>query len=255
MSEEISSDEFKMLLISSGENPDYASWDGFTKLIQGAINMNSRMKFNKDFVDEYSEWIDADDLPGLTRALRMHQMDNYIFASLAAFTVEIPKSVPLVAWAAENKRLYPGWHGECVNLRTLLLMGYDVDAQDPASGNTALHCMCALQWGPGVHLQAIGYLLNSEADCNIKNMNGDTPVTYLAGAFPWSDDVHNAFGLLLKGGGNPFIPSNDGKTAMDLLRDNQRDHDQSPNRAAVIEYLEMMNDTPNAKPARTAARL
>lgn len=253
--EEISSDEFKMLLLSSGEHPDYQSWEGFEKLCQGAINMNARNGYTKGFEDEYEALMDAGTPEKLMQKLWEHQLDNYIFSSIAAFRLKIPSVVPLVPWAANNKQLYQGWHGECVNLRFLLLAGYDVDAKDPDSGNTALHYMCGLKWGPGVHLKAIQYLLESEADCNIKNNNGDTALTYLAGSFPWSDSIHNAFGLLLKGGGNPFIPANDGKTALDLLKENQANQDKSPSRAAVIDWIELMGSTPNPKPSRTASRL
>ena len=255
MSEEISSDEFKMLLLTSEGHPEYQSWEGFQKLIQGAINMDGRNGYTKDFVDEYQSLIKDGDKEGLMDALERDQMDNYIFSSIAAFRLKAPSEIPLVVWAAKNKWLYEGWHGECVNLRTLLLMGYDVDAVDQSTGNTALHFMCGLKWGPSVHLKAIRYLLDSEADCNIKNNNGDTPVTYLAGSFPWTDDAHNALWMLIKGGGNPFIPANDGKTALDLLKENQASKDESVARGTIIDYLELMNETPNAKPSRTAARL
>ena len=253
--EEISSDEFKMLLLSSGEHPDYQSWEGFEKLCRGAINMNSRNGYTKDFEDEYISLLEAGKPEKLMQKLWEHQLDNYIFSSLAALRLGIGSAVPLVPWAANNKQLYQGWHGECVNLRFLLLAGYDADAQDPDSGNTALHYMCGLKWGPGVHLQAIQYLLDSGADCNIKNKNGDTPVTYLAGSFPWSEKVHNAFMMLIKAGGNPFIPANDGKTALDLLKENQANQDESIARQTIIDYLELMDETPQAKPSRTASRL
>lgn len=255
MAEEISADEFKTLLLMSWDNPDYESWEGFEKLCQGALNMNARNGYTKDFEEEYMELLEAQDFPALMSRLYAHQLDNYIFGSIAAFKVQVPKEIPLVAWAAENKRQYQGWHGECSNLRFLLLAGYDVDAQDPDSGNTALHAMCGLRWGPGVHIRAIQYLLDSGADCNIKNKSGDTALTYLAGSYPWTDNAHNAFGMLLKDGGNPFIESNDGKTAFDLLKDNQSNQDKSPSRAAVIDWIELMSGTPNAKPARTASRL
>jgi ankyrin repeat protein len=255
MPEEISSDEFKMLLLTSEGNPEYQSWEGFTKLCQGAINMNARNGYTKEFEDEYIALLKAGETEKLSQALWSHQLDNYIFSSLAAFRLQIPSNVPLVPWAAENKRLYPGWHGECVNLRFLLVAGFDVDAQDPHSGNTALHHMCGLQWGPGVHLKAIRYLLDSGADCNIKNNIGDTAVTYLAGSYPWTDNAHNAFGMLMEGGGNPFVPSNDGMTALDLLKGNQADQDKSESRASLIDYLELMESTPKAKPSRKASRL
>ena len=255
MAEELSSDEFKMLLLMSGENPDYQSWEGFARLIRGAINMNARVGYTKEFEEVYEALLEAEKMPELMKAMWSHQLDNYIFGSIAAFLLKIPSVVPLIAWAAQNKQLYPGLRGECVNLRFLILAGYDVNQPDPESGNTALHCKCGLKWGPGVHLQAIQYLLDNGADCNIKNKNGDTPVTYLAGAYPWSDYVHNVFGLLLEHGGDPTIAANDGKTALDLLKQNQRDHDKSANRLSAIEFIELSGEAPKARPTSQTQRL
>jgi len=54
---------------------------------------------------------------------------------------------------------------------------------------------------------------------------------------------------------NPFIPANDGKTALDLLKENQANQDESIARQTIIDYLELMDETPNERPSRTASRL
>lgn len=51
-----------------------------------------------------------------------------------------------------------------------------------------------------------------------KNSNGDTPMTYLCGSSVWGDVQREVFLMLLRAGSDPREPSNDGTTALDLLR-------------------------------------
>lgn len=252
---EMDSDKFKMLLLMADEQEQYQSWEGFSKLISGAVNMDKADGYSIAFQREYEDLLEAKDVKGLLNTLIAHQMDNYILGSFAAFHLELPKNLPLIPYAAENKRLYEGWHGEIANLRTLMLFGFDIDAVTGDTGNTALHAMCGLQWGKGVHSRAINLLLDAGADCNIKNYGGDTPLTYLAGSFPWTKEVHMAFAAMLDHGADPHIASEDGKAAIDVLMETQATQDQSPARQSVIEGIELQGFIAKAKPARSAPRL
>ena len=251
----MSADEFKMLLIMSYDQQEYDSWEAFPNLIRGAVTMDRDDGYSLSFQEEYRSLIAANDVKGLTETLIAHQMDNYILGSIAAYQMGLPKSLPLIPYAAENKRLYEGWHGEISNLRTLMLFGFDIDAQMVESGNTALHAMCGLRWGKGVHNRAISLLLEAGADCNLKNNSGDTPLTYLAGSYPWTTEVHSAFTGMLEHGADPLIPANDGKTAMDLLRDNQSERDPNPGRLSLIEALELKQMVAEKRKASSIPRL
>lgn len=248
-------DKFTTLLLMADEHLEYRSWDGFEKLIKGAINLDEAEGFSKPFMDRYIALMKGGDNDAVMQALIADQMDNYILGSFAAHRLGLTKELPLIAYAAKNKQLFEGWHGEVSNLRCLMLFGFDVDATVIESGNTALHLMCGLKWGPGVHERAIELLLDAGADCNIKNKNGDTPLTYLAGSFPWTDAVHKTFNNMLSHGANPLIPANDGKNALDILKDNQKNQDKSGGRISVIELIELSDVAAKPKPVRLAPRL
>lgn len=170
----------------------------------------------------------------LANILEADLSDNYIDSGLAAIALGVDKSLPLVAWAATNRRHFPGYKGELALLRTLLWANYDPSAQSEETGNTALHMMCSLAWGPGVYPRAVGYLLEFDADVNARNNRGDTPLITLSGAVRWSPLHTEAFNLLVNDGADELVEADDGSTALSILIENQsKAHDAQ--RAELID--------------------
>ena len=249
-------DEFKMMLIRADLQEEYQTWEGWQRMISGALNLCGQHGFAEAFVQEYEALVDADDRVGLMEKVFADQMDNYILGSLALHILDVPRELPVIAYAAENKRLYEGWHGEIANLRALIIMGFDVDGTALESGNTALHAMCGLRWGKGVHLRGIQALLEGGANPNIQNNGGDSAFTYLCGSHPWTKEVHQAASLLLDHGADAHLAANDGSTGFSLLQANQKNQDQSPARQSLIDELELRKLVARPRaPIRTAPRL
>ena len=190
-----------------------------------------------DFEKTYRALAVDGDPNALYGQLYSDQMDNYIMGTFAACRMDIPKDTPLVAWAAENKRLYKGLHGEIANLRTLLIMGFNPNVTDGTSGNTAMHNMCGLKWGDGVHVRAIKVLLESGANPNIPNVNGDTPFNYLCGSHPFTDHVQAALLMMLAAGADPSIKAADGADALHVLKLTEN-FEPDPARLALIKKIE-----------------
>lgn len=172
----------KMALFQSDLAPENQDWDAWRSLLGQIVSADPGGLACADFERSYRASV-ADSREFFGKLLA-DQMDNYILGSFAAYRMGVPQRVPLVAWAAENNRLYPGWHGEIANLRTLLILGYDADVPDPQDGNMDLHKMCNLKWGPGVHVRAVTALLKSGASPNIANNSGDTAFGYLCVSHP-----------------------------------------------------------------------
>lgn len=247
--------QFKLLLIQSDLQEQYAGWEGFSKLISGAVQMDKNEGFSGDFQRDYAELLNAGDMQGLMQRLIFDQMDNYILGSMAAFQLDLPKVLPLVPFAAENKMLYEGLRGEISNLRMLLLMGFDANAANPGTGNTALHSMCNLKWGKGIHNRAIECLLQSGASPNSQNNSGDTPFVYLCGSYPWTPECHKAAAAMLEFGADPYISSKDGSTGLSLLQANQTNQDESPARQALIDVIELQGTIKTPPKQRSAPTL
>jgi len=188
------------------------------------------------------------DTNALYEQLCSDQLDNYIMGTFAACRMGIPKDTPLVAWAAENKRLYKGLHGEIANLRTLLIMGFNPNVTYAMNGNTAMHKMCRLNWGEGVHVRAIKVLLESGANPNIPNVIGDTPFCYLCGSYPFTDHVQEALLMMLAAGADPSIKAEDGADALHVLKSTEK-FEPDPARLALIKKIEndlAVRETQNA---------
>ena len=190
-----------------------------------------------DFEKIYRALAVDGDTDALYEQICSDQLDNYIMGTFAACRMGIPKDTPLVSWAAENKRRYKGLHGEIANLRTLLIMGFNPNATDSTSGNTAMHKMCSLNWGEGVHVRAIKVLLESGANPNIPNVNGDTPFNYLCGSHPFTDHVQAALLMMLAAGADPTIKAADGADALQVLNFTEN-FEPDPARLALIKKIE-----------------
>ena len=232
---------FKMTLLQADLVQELQSWEGWSTFIAGAVEFCREHGCADSFVSEYQRFVNVGDQDGLLDKIRADQMDNYIVGSFALHLMGAPPEFPVVAYAAQNKRLYEGLGGEIANLRTLLLFGYDVDASTSEGGDTALHFMSGLRWGKGVHLRAIQALLEAGANPNAQNNRGDSAFTYLCGSFPWSEDVHLAAVMMLEHGADARLPAKDGLTGLSLLQANQASQDGSLARQALIDRIELQS--------------
>jgi len=253
--EEITADQFKMMMLTAEGQERYQPLEGFKNLLAGAVEMDRQMNFSRPFQVKFAKAFQEGGFDGALNSLIADQMDNYILSSFAAFQLDLDRSNPLVPYAALNKKHYQGWHGEVSNLRALLFFGFDPNAQTSGDEYTALHSMCNLDWHPYAHPLGAQALLSFGADCNLKNAGGDTPMTLLAGSQNWTKEAHLIFSMMLDHGGNPFIKANDGMTALDVLKENQAGKFASEARQALIDKLELMDGTPMPKPAPKASRI
>ena len=80
-------------------------------------------------------------------------------------------------------------------------------------------------------------LLKAGADPNIQNHNGDNPLAVMAGSHPWPPILTESAMLLLANGANPHLPTNDGLSALKILKQIEADSPDE-NRAALIEVME-----------------
>ena len=213
------------------------NWDAWRMLIGEFVQNDPDGQAGSDFERTYRALAADDDTDAMYNQLCADQLDNYIMGSFAAYRMGIPKETPMVAWAAENKRRFEGFHGEIANLRTLLIMGFDPDIPDQIGGNTAMHKMCGMKWGEGVHVRAIEALLESGASPNTANGNGDTPFTYLCGSHPFTDRVKAALMMMLAAGAEPSIKAADGADALDVLKLTEKVQ-PDPARVTLINKIE-----------------
>ncbi|MGK5024217.1 hypothetical protein [Janthinobacterium sp. RB2R34] len=97
--------------------------------------------------------------------------------------------------------------------------------------------MASIKYAEGSDPRAVEWLLKCRASPNAKNKNGDTPMAYLCGTEVWGGAQRATFLMLLKAGSDPRAASNDGSTALDLLKPTQTAN-PSPLRQTIIESLE-----------------
>lgn len=173
----------------------------------------------------------------LLKQLRADMLDNYMVAALASVELGVTHEGPLMAWAALNKKNFEGYEGEIACMRVLMWAGCDVNAKDADTESTALHYMCNLKWGKGVHVRALKHLIDYGANVNLQNVQGDTPIITLSGQKQWNSDADTAFRMLVKAGADLGIKASDGESALSLLTANQA-AEPSPLREALITELE-----------------
>lgn len=163
--------------------------------------------------------------------------ENYFHVAVkCAFFHDLLDNQPVIAWAAFNKNQYQGFSDEITAVRWLIHSGFNPNLPD--GQNTPLHYMASWQNDPGSSPRGVRLLLKAGAKPNVKNQNGDTPLSYLAGNLDWNEYTHASAIHLLKAGADPFIQTNDGASALSLLEENQ---EQQPNdlRQALIEEIRM----------------
>ena len=229
---------FKMALFQADLKIEFLEASAWAVACEAAAAQDDAHEVSEGFQRRYMAAYETGKGPGLIKELCTDMMDNYIVGAFAARKMGVPRDLPLVAWAARNKKDFPGWHGEIATIRTLLWAGFDPSTPDPSTTLTPLHCMVSLGWGEGVHSRAVQMLLLAGADPQARNRNGDTPLMTLCGNVAWNDSCRNAFEWLVEYGADPRDKSADGETAVSLLKQCQA---QSPDvgRALLIAQTEV----------------
>lgn len=225
---------FKLALITEDLQGDQ-SIKSFAAVCEEAKRAMSAHDIGDDFRRSYAQRFD--DPSRLLSQIKSDMMDNYMIGAFVCMEMDMPKRMPLIAWAAMNKMEFQGLHGEIACMRALMWAGYDVNARAEENGATALHAMCNLKWGGGAHPRAVYHLLENGADVNIAvEKSGDTPLITLCGHTGWSEDLDQTFRLLFNAGANVETEAKDGSTAWSLLQACQ-EQNPHPLRAELIEEL------------------
>jgi hypothetical protein len=229
----------KMMLFSASIAPMMDDEEHWAEICEFAVAVDEEHELSSGF----RRCVNHPDL------LKSALLDNYVLAAIAAFRAGVHGRHPLVAWAAANKREFPGIGNgvdfETGTLRFLQWAGADVSMPDPESKMTALHCMASLTHGRGSAPRAVKRLLDGGANPAAKNIRGDTPLAYMCGMSVWGEAQRETFQLLVRAGGDPLAQSDDGGTAIDLLKMVQ-DISPQPMRLALIGALE--RDIASQKP-------
>ena len=224
---------FKIALITEDLQGDQSK-AGFAAVCEQARAAMSPHDIGNDFRGAYRSVMS--DSTRLLSQMKTDMMDNYMIAAFVCLEMGIPKHLPLIAWAALNKMDFEGLHGEIACMRALMWGGFDVNAQTPESGISALHAMCNLKWGPGAHARAVHHLIENGADVNLRSATGDTPIITLCGHSTWGEDIDRTFRLLYNAGADMEAEAEDGASAWSLLQGQQRASPQ-PLREQLISEL------------------
>lgn len=223
---------FKMALISEDLQGDQTK-ASFAKVCEEAMQAMSAHEIGSDFQRVYNRL--AGDPEQFYRQVKSDLWDNYMIGGFVLMRSDIPESTPLIAWASLNRMEFPGLHGEISLMRALMWGGFDPSATTNGQerGITALHAMCSLKYGDGVHVRAIEHLIEGGANVNAVTEAGDTPLITLCGHTGWNDEMSNAFKVLYNAGADADQKEDDGPSAWQLLNTLEKQHPH-PIRAALI---------------------
>lgn len=216
--------KFKSMFYSADLGVEFESDDEWCDLCEFAMEVVATTDVLIEYAKPYEPLIAANDRAAIVRRLSVGILDNQILAGVLALKLKIDKDVPFIAQAAFNKSSVPGLRGEIALLRFLVWAGFDPDAQWGEGGNAALHLMSSLRWGPGAHPRAIQLLLRNEAEVDLPNSNGDTPLTFMSGSREWSNEQSEVFDCLLDAGADLSKESDDGTSPLSVLKVTQARH-------------------------------
>ena len=153
-------------------------------------------------------------------------LDNYILDIMDARLTQkeangltFDGDTPLLL-AVEHKSKYgnPSFPEHAVLRYLTSTYALDSDIPCPGSKVTAWHRACYER----LSLDLINILANETRykSLNIRDEAGDTPLHKLCGASPCQPDVDTVATLLISKGVDPLVKANDGKTCLDILREN-----------------------------------
>ncbi len=228
----INDDSFKLALVSEDLRGDQSK-KAFAEVCKEA----KKGMMAHDIGDDYRRVYATCTPEGLISRIRSDMMDNYMIAAFVCMERKVAKGLPLIPWAAHNKKEFEGLHGEIACMRALMWGGFDVNAQMEGTGMTALHAMCSLQWGGGAHPRAVEHLIENGANVNIPlDSTGDTPIITLCGHTGWGEDLDKTFRLLFNAGADLQIEAKDGSSAWGLLQSMDEQY-PNPMRTDLIAEL------------------
>ena len=230
---------FKMLLYYADldEAENFTTDEEWGDVCQFAADFDKEHGFSDEFTTKYMEIFKEKGFDDATQAMCYDLRDNKIFAAIGLHKHGIAKYLPFVAAAAYNKNQYQGLKDEFAVARFLVWSGFDINAPDGGSANTALHYFASIAPSPGSHPRAVRWLLEHGADANAVNASGDTPMTYLCGNKVWTSALTQSFEFLLAARSNPFQESSDGSTPYSLLSQ-LNESDPHEERTKLINTLE-----------------
>jgi len=231
-----SEEEIKMALFQMDLDERGLSTETWTRVCATVSKEGGAHDAFEEFEQKYLRIMKSGDQPKLLSELRADMRDNYVIGAFAAKNVGIPIDTPLIAWNAQNRFEFAGWHGEISTMRTLLWAGYDPSVQDE-SGATALHYMVNLRYGSGCNPRAVRYLLEAGCDANLAHNGGDTALITLCGHAEWTSQHTECFKLFVLAGADTCAASRDGATPLSLLTEGDA---RSPNkeRQSIIGAIE-----------------
>ena len=84
-------DDFKMIILQADLEQEHQTWEGWKKMISGALALCGQHGFAETFVVEYGALVNAGDRADLMRRVFADQLDNYILGSLALRILDVPR--------------------------------------------------------------------------------------------------------------------------------------------------------------------
>ena len=206
---------FKMLAHFASADPKFDAdedWDALCDYLVAQAPTQSRIA---EIVDRYAAALQKSSSE-LLRVIEEDTRNNYFLSGIALHSAGIPKTVPVAAWAAFNKKEYVGLPGEWALLRFLGWSGFDLNASD-TGGATPLHYLASQNNPPFSTPKAVSWLIGHGADVHAVSARGDTPLIYMSGARNWSRSLSESFAILVNSGADPFQKAADGESAESLL--------------------------------------
>jgi hypothetical protein len=238
-----------LMMGDSGAMGSGKSWDDETFGAMLQVLVERDYEDVEQFMKQFAA---ARDEESLARAVQMAMNDNYINAGVAlAKLPQVPRTLPVIAWAAFNKHTYKGLPTagldadgkagtEFALVRTLEWAGFDIDAQDEDNGYTALHYFASTKVHPYTNARAVNWLLKHGADASIANKNGDTALIYCAASVRWNNELSASFvEIFADPTCDPWAKANDGMTARMIMEENDPKAPDEQRQTLIAQMVKM----------------
>ena len=232
-------DNLRFMLYAADLSGDFTDEKSWGKICEFAVKQDVKQGGSDIFVEKYK--MAALDVGGeeCWRLVAADLSDNFIFSALAVNRIGFDRSIRVVPMAAFNRHAYAGLGDEFAVVRFLVWAGYDINAEEPKTKQTALHYFAFTRHLPGTNLRAVKWLIAHGANVNAANAKGDTPLTFAAGAEKWGAAQGATFAALIDAGADPFHPSHDGETPYSIMKANNA-RNEVPERTRQLLMLDQL---------------